>query len=432
MLHAAMCVQFHSIRILLLEDSELDALLIEAELRRNTVVYELKRVENETEFTTALREFHPQIVFTDYMLPSFDGAAALRLVRRDYPELPVIVISGAVGEETAVELLKAGATDFVLKSRLFRLESALKRALREVEERAALAEAQAALSTCNMELEQRVRDRTLELSQKNAIMEEDLKMAHELQVALLPSHFPTIPRGCPQAESAVRICSHYRSSHLVGGDCFNVLQVSENALSVLISDVMGHGVRAALVTAMLRALEEQLGEKAADPGLLLTEMNKALCHIFKDTDTLVFASACCLTVDLKAGSVTFANAGHPTPLLVHRARKSVEPLCSHTEERGPALGIFEETTYANDTLPLAADDLILLFTDGLFEVENSREELFSEGRLLEAVARHTDLGPEPLLHAVVEDVEQFTEGRAFSDDVCVVGVHVAKLPYHAA
>jgi len=432
MLHTVMCVPLASVRILLLEDSDMDALLIEEELRRADVRYSLRRAQTRAEFEATLLEFHPQIVFADYMLPTFDGAAALSLMQKDYPEIPVIIISGAVGEETAVELLKDGATDFILKSRLFRLEPALRRALREVAEHEALADAQAALSSCNMDLEKRVLDRTLELSQKNAIMEDDLKMAHELQLALLPSRFPTIPRGCPLEKSAVRICSHYRSTHLVGGDCFNVLQVSDSALSVLIFDVMGHGVRAALVTAMLRALEEQLGEKAEDPALLLTEMNKALCHIFKGTDDVVFASACCLTVDVERGTVTFANAGHPTPFLVHHALNSVEPLRSLAKDRGPALGIFEEAAYTNHTQALATDDLILLFTDGLFEVENDKEELFNESLLLETVAHHTDLEPEGLLHAVVADVERFTGGSAFSDDVCVVGVHIAHLPCDAA
>ena len=427
-----MCAQLPAVRIVLLEDSDLDALLIQEQLHRAEISFVLKRVQTRGEFETAMSEFRPEIVFADYMLPNFDGAAALELMQHKFPQIPVIIISGAVGEETAVELLKAGATDFVLKTGLFRLESALKRALREVAERAALAAVQAELSSCNMELEQRVRDRTFELSQKNAIMEEDLKMAHELQVALLPSHFPTVPRGCSAEESAVRICSLYRSTHLVGGDCFNVLQVSENALSVLISDVMGHGVRAALVTAMLRALEEQLGEKAADPGLLLTEMNKALCHIFQGTDTLVFASACCLTVDVGRGTLTYANAGHPSPIIVHKAQHCAEPLQTREKERGPALGIFEKATYPNHTYSLSPDDLILLFTDGLFEVENAKAELFSEARLLDAVSQHTELGPEPLLNALVKDVEDFTGGNEFSDDVCVVGVHVARLPRLAA
>jgi len=420
-----------AIRILLLEDSDLDAALVEAELRRNKVEFLLQRVETAEAFKEGLKRFRPAIIFSDYKLPSFDGGQALLLAKDVSPHVPFIVISGAVGEETAVELLKAGATDFVLKDKLLRLVPAMHRALREVQERLALDHAQAELYSCNTELEQRVRDRTRELSEKNKIMEEDLRMAHELQMALLPSRFPTLPKGCREEDSAVRICSLYRSSHSVGGDCFNVTPLSDTVLSVFICDVMGHGVRAALVTAMLRALEEQLGEKAADPGLLLSEMNRAQCHIFEASETLVFASACSLTVDVAKGTVTFANAGHPSPLLVHRRTHRVEVL-SLPESRGPALGIFPEATYQSHTQKLEPEDFILLFTDGLFEVENTRSELFSEERLREAVEQHAELAPEPLVQAVLHDVEAFTEGGAFTDDLCVVGVHIARVESSAA
>lgn len=419
------------IRVLLLEDSDLDAELMELELRSKGVVYEIQRTDTKAGFEEALGEFRPSVILSDYKLPQFDGAQALEMARRLAPRVPFIIISGAVGEEVAVELLKAGATDFVLKDRLLRLVPAIHRALREVAERVALEEARAELSSCNLELEQRVRDRTRELSEKNEVMEEDLRMAHELQIALLPSRFPTLPKGCRDAESAVQICSVYRSSHSVGGDCFNVTRLSDTVLSVFICDVMGHGVRAALVTAMLRALEEQLGEKAADPGLLLSEMNRAQCHIFEASETLVFASACSLTVDIANATITFANAGHPCPLLVHRREHRVETL-SVAENRGPALGIFPGAKYENSTLAVQPEDFILLFTDGLFEVENERAELFSEERLREVVAEHADLPPEPLVKALLGEVERFTGGTPFEDDLCVVGVHIARISATAA
>ncbi len=426
-----MSISSPALRILLLEDSTLDAALIEEELRAGGVDYVLQRVETRPDFERELSDFQPNIVFGDYKLPSFNGGEALAIVQQHYPQLPVIVISGAVGEEAAVELLKAGATDFVLKDRLLRLVPALNRALREVAERQALSRAHAELSVCNLELEQRVRDRTRELSQKNDVMEEDLRMAHELQLALLPRHFPTIPQGCGMAESAVQICSLYRSSQMVGGDCFNVTRISDTAVCVFICDVMGHGVRAALVTAMLRALEEQLGEKANDPGVLLREMNRAQCHIFKESETLVFASACVLTVDVAKATVTFANAGHPSPLLVHPAYGSVEPL-SLEGSRGPALGIFADAIYPTCSHAIQPNDVILLFTDGLFEVENARAELFSEERLREAVGHHAQLPPKSLLQAVLGDVEEFTGGVPFGDDLCVVGVRIARMESTAA
>jgi hypothetical protein len=433
------------VRILLLEDSDSDAELIERELRAGGLEYVLRREEDGPGFERALREFRPGVVLSDYRLPHYDGAQALALARQRCPDVPVIVISGAVGEEKTVELLKGGATDFVLKDRLGRLVSAVRRALREVGEREALRRAQAELYTCNMELEQRVRDRTRELREKNELMEEELRMAHELQQALLPRHFPAVPFGVAEEQSAVQVCSLYRASHFVGGDCFNVTRVSDTALSVFICDVMGHGVRAALVTAMLRALEEQLGEKAADPALLLSEMNQALCHIFEEAETLVFASACALTVDISNGRVNFSNAGHPSPLLVRRAQGRVDalggsvPAGAHGAPwrfadgrggrgaRGPALGIFSGAEYSNDSCEVEAGDVLLLFTDGLFEVENASGELFNESGLREAVARFAQLAPRALIRAAVEEAEKFASGRPFPDDMCVVGVEITRL-----
>jgi len=430
-LHGAMSVPCPAVRILLLEDCSLDAALIEAELAEGGVSFVAHRVENRSGFENALREFRPGLILADYKLPDFDGGQALAISRQKAPHVPFIIVSGAVGEETAVELLKAGATDFVLKDRLRRLVPALHRALREVDERLALERAQAELYSCNSELEQRVRDRTRELSEKNAIMEEDLRMAHELQIALLPSRFPTLPKGCAPADSAVEVCSVYRSSSTVGGDCFNVTRLSDTVMSVFICDVMGHGVRAALVTAMLRALEEQMGEKAADPALLLGEMNRAQCHIFESAETLVFASACSLTVDVAKATVTFANAGHPSPLLVHRRRQTVEAL-SQPQNRGPALGIFPEAVYTSSTHPIQQEDFIMLFTDGLFEVENARAELYSEERLRGVVEAYAKLRPEPLVQAVLQEVETFSDGAPFTDDLCIVGVHIAHLLNTAA
>ncbi len=435
------------VRILLLEDSDVDAELIERELKTSGVQYDLRRERDGTGFEVALREFVPRVVLSDYRLPDYDGSQALEQSRLLCPEAPVIVISGAVGEEKTVELLKGGATDFVLKDRLGRLGSAVRRALREVAEREALQKAQAELYTCNMELEQRVRDRTRELREKNELMEEELRMAHELQQALLPRRFPPVPAGVAEEHSAVRVRSHYKASHFVGGDCFNVTRVSDTALSIFICDVMGHGVRAALVTAMLRALEEQLGEKAADPALLLSEMNQALCHIFEEAETLVFASACALTLDVSQGRVVFANAGHPSPLLVRRSQGSVDSLggdVAHLRPqkntpqqspgrqeapgaRGPALGIFAQATYSNQSRVVEAGDVLLLFTDGLFEIENSQGELLNETGLRREIAGFARLSPEALIPATVEAAEKFAAGRPFPDDLCVVAVEIARL-----
>ncbi len=414
------------IRILLLEDSALDAELLEAELRLNGLDYKMTRVEEEEAFRRALKDFKPHAVFADYRLPSFNGGAALGIAREQDPHLPFIMISGALGDEAAVDLLKAGATDFVLKDRLKRLVPALDRAMKDVEKHEALERARAEVVSCNVELERRVMERTRELREKNEMIEADLRMAQELQVALLPQSFPAIPRNSSPADSAVRIGSVYRSSHVVGGDCYNITRISDTKVCVFICDVMGHGVRAALVTAMLRAIEDQLREKAGDPGLLLSEMNRALCHIFEKSENLVFASACALTIDLDSGAVTISNAGHPCPLLVHHSEtNSISPI-GQANERGPALGIFPTARYRNHSSHLVAEDLIFLYTDGLYEVENEESKLFTEEQLREIVSKHADLPPEALVKKVVREVEAFTGGRSFPDDLCAIGIQLMR------
>ena len=138
-----------SLRILSLEDSDTDEELILRELKRGGVNFVSRRVQTRDEFLRETLEFQPDLILADYKLPTFDGGEALALAKERCPEVPVLIISGAVGEETAVELLKAGATDFVLKDRLTRLVPAVRRALREVADRQARHTAEENLRTLN-------------------------------------------------------------------------------------------------------------------------------------------------------------------------------------------------------------------------------------------------------------------------------------------
>lgn len=119
------------LRILLLEDMPTDAELVEATLREEGLSFIAKRVDTRDAFIRALEEFRPDIILADYKLPSFDGSSALQIARQQYPTIPVVMVTGAVGDEVAIELLKQGAMDYVLKDRLARLGPAVRRALAE-------------------------------------------------------------------------------------------------------------------------------------------------------------------------------------------------------------------------------------------------------------------------------------------------------------
>ncbi len=283
--------------------------------------------------------------------------------------------------------------------------------------------AQAELIALNAQLEQRVAERTQELREKNRQMEEELQMARELQVALLPQQFPGIPPGAAPDQSALRFVSLYFPTGDVSGDFFSIFPVGRNAAGVLICDVMGHGVRSALVTGMIRGLIDEHSELAHDPGRLLTRINKALAVIFKQAGTTMFATCFYVVADVERGQLHFANAGHPTALHLRRSRSLVERL-EGKDARGPAMGIFAGASYATCTRPMATGDLVMLFTDGLFEVENATGASFDEAQLEVTVARHAALPPEQFFEQVVTDIRRYSQSENFSDDVCIVGMQI--------
>ncbi len=123
------------LRVLILEDVPTDAELAEHELRSAGIELLSERVDNQDSFREALDRFSPEVIISDYSLPGFDGELALRIAREKTPSVPFIFVTGALGEERAVDLMKSGATDFVLKDHLRRLPLCVRRALEEVEEK---------------------------------------------------------------------------------------------------------------------------------------------------------------------------------------------------------------------------------------------------------------------------------------------------------
>lgn len=148
MLSCSTNMDMHSetlLRVIVLEDNPVDAELIELELHRNGLQADCQRAISSSDFTAALRAGVPDLVLADYTLPGFDGMSALRLLRESHPDVPFIFVSGSLGEERAIEALKSGATDYVLKDRLQRLPAVVRRALSESHERHERHQAQLAL-----------------------------------------------------------------------------------------------------------------------------------------------------------------------------------------------------------------------------------------------------------------------------------------------
>jgi sigma-B regulation protein RsbU (phosphoserine phosphatase) len=265
-----------------------------------------------------------------------------------------------------------------------------------------------------------------ELRKKNEILEEDLKMARDIQQAILPQQYPTFPSSASEESSLLHFCHRYHPSGTVGGDFFNVLALSDTQAGLFLCDVMGHGVRSALVTAMVRALVEELRPIALDPGQLLTRINSDLRAILRQTGTPLFTTALYLVADLERRQFFFSNAGHPKPFLLHRLAGTVEILKYPDGKARPALGLFAESSYPTVSCPMSGGDLVMLFTDGLYEVEGAGGQQFSQELLLDAVRQHVSLNGAQLFAAVLEEIQQFSVNHEFSDDVCLVGMEVSE------
>ncbi len=281
--------------------------------------------------------------------------------------------------------------------------------------------------------EEQIRQATAELGRsrealrkKNEQMEEDLKMAREIQQTMLPQKYPSFPRNASPSESRFRFSHRYLPTGAVGGDYFNVLALSDTEAGIFICDVMGHGVRSALIAAMVWALVEELKPLGGDPGKLLTHLNRDLCAILKHTGSPTLTTAFYLVADSATGQLRYANAGHPKPLLVHRSNGTVEALANADGKSRPALGLFEDAVYGSSTRPLGPGDLIMLFTDGLYEVEGRNQQLYTLEMLMEAVRQRAQEPVTTLFDGVLEDITRFSVTPEFADDVCLVGMEVAE------
>jgi sigma-B regulation protein RsbU (phosphoserine phosphatase) len=270
-----------------------------------------------------------------------------------------------------------------------------------------------------------------ELRRRNEELEQDLGMARELQNALMPRRYPCFPHDASPDDSALHFSHFFNASTEVSGDFFDILELSDTTAGIFICDVMGHGVRAALVAAIVRALVGELRGIGEHPGEFLSRLNEKLSGILKQTEIPMFASAFYLVADLETGELHYANAGHPDPLCIrHNDGQAHAEALNHCK-RGPVLGMFGDAEYGTSHLPITARDMVLLFTDGLFEVEGADGELYDQQSLLQAVNRRANLSADALCGEVLEEIRAFSARHEFDDDVCLVALEVERLGVYA-
>lgn len=252
-------------------------------------------------------------------------------------------------------------------------------------------------------------------------MEEDVRMAAELQKTFFPRSYPTFPQGCSTEESCVEFMHHYHASGMVSGDFCTIIPLSSTESGIFLCDVMGHGVRAALVTALICALVEETSSVERDPGNFLARMNKQLIPILRQEDMFLYATACYMVYNAETGELRYANAGHPVPIHIRPEEHAAEWLMDDPALRGPALAIVEDMEFSTFERQIVPGDSVLMYTDGLYEVLDDEGHEFGEQRLLEAASRLRGKELTDLVPALINDAAAFAFDGTFDDDICVVG-----------
>ena len=205
------------------------------------------------------------------------------------------------------------------------------------------------------------------------------------------------------------------------------MRVTDDSYGVLICDVMGHGVRSALIVAMLRGLLEKQRAQTSEPGLFLQGLNDGLAAILERAGTTMFATAFFGVIDLASGTFKYACAGHPGPVIA--GKNGVRQIACERGHKGPGLGLIKGAAYPTQELDLAEIDRKVLFTDGVLEAENHRGEPFFENRLMEIIGMKSHDPLESLLDGILSSVLAFSDGQHFDDDVCLLGIGITRPPH---
>ena len=231
-------------------------------------------------------------------------------------------------------------------------------------------------------------------------VEQELATARQIQNSILP-------RGTPQV-MALEIATRYQPMTAVAGDFYDFLKLSEDSVTILVADVSGHGVPAALVASMLKICFAAQWAQARDPASVLAGFNRMLCDVLQGQ----YVTAACAHVDMGAKMVTYSGAGHPPSLLLCKNRGELIELA----ENGLFIGPFPQATYKNVSAPLESGDKLLLYTDGIIEAKTSDGEEFGRERLMNFLLTMKNLDPADLIGGLFSRIAS----EAPQDDLTVV------------
>ncbi|MGH8021645.1 MAG: SpoIIE family protein phosphatase [Opitutaceae bacterium] len=272
--------------------------------------------------------------------------------------------------------------------------------------------------TAQKEAEARAVETQHALEEKNRQVESELEIARELQTELMSASLQSV---CDELDSAApfhpRIGFHYEPSAHLAGDFFQFVSISPGAFAFILCDVMGHGVKAALVTTLVRGLLANLRADEQSPAEALRQLNERLCLLLDRPPLPRFVTALYALVDTREGRVRMASAGHPWPL---RSRADGATSAVSTKECGPALGLIRGAAYGNFEFNIAKGDRLLFFTDGWTEETNTAGEEFGLEHLAKMFADCVDENPYAVLDQLAASLRIHSSEHVLNDDACAM------------
>ena len=331
----------------------------------------------------------PDLILLDVMMPEMDGYEVCSRLKLESQtrDIPVIFLTGQTETEDETRGFEVGAVDYIHKPFspavvMARVQTHL--VLRGIRE---------------------------QLAQQLQTIQKELETARQIQLSILPSEIPQI--------AGLDIAARYIPMTSVAGDFYDFIVVDEKHLGILMADVSGHGMPAALIASMLKiALAAQI-PNASDPAQVLSGLNQALCGKFQHH----YVTAAYLFLDMEKMLLKYAGAGHPPMLFWGTSSAGVRDV----EENGLFLGKFPWATYSSIELPLRAGDWCLLYTDGISETTNHSEIEFGTDRFRQVVTTDQSTTANHFADHLLEELSLWAArgpGEDLDDDVTVVPIHV--------
>ncbi|MBQ7678111.1 MAG: SpoIIE family protein phosphatase [Lachnospiraceae bacterium] len=244
----------------------------------------------------------------------------------------------------------------------------------------------------------------------------ELSVATQIQASMLPRIFPPFPD-----RKEFSLFASMDPAKEVGGDFYDFFMVDDNRIALVMADVSGKGVPAALFMAIAKAIIKDGAQSLPDPAAILARANNQLCE---GNDGELFVTVWLGIVDLTTGMLTFADAGHEYPVLLHADGQ--QELVKAARKRPPVATI-EGIKYQNNELQLAVGDTLFLYTDGVPEATDKNDELYGMERLQNALSGMSRTDVKDLLPAVRRDVDAFVGDAVQFDDLTMLAFRVEEL-----